>query len=232
MTSRDYLLPPRRVARRDYLAPTRDYLAPSAAPSRPGAEPWRLPESGSRAPQPTSGGIEIVCRALQPGELRFREDSPAGPVLEGRLMPYGEFTEINSRNEGHFLERFAPGSLAKTLAAHLKRIRVLFEHGQDRSIGRQPIAVVDSFRDAPDGAYYRASLLRGVPELLVEGLRSGVYGSSVRFNPVKVDRVRFPRPSAVNPAGIEERTIREARIYEFSVVTFPAYQNATAQVVA
>ncbi len=140
-------------------------------------------------------------------------------------MPYSTFTEINSRREGHFLERFAPGSLARTLATHLKRIRVLFEHGEDRSLGRQPIATFDDFRDAPDGAYYTASLLRGVPELLVEGLRRGVYGSSVRFNPVKVDRVRSPGRSAHNPDGLEERTIREARIYEFSVVTFPAYRR-------
>jgi hypothetical protein len=57
-----------------------------------------------------------------------------------------------------------------------------------------------------------------------------LYGSSVRFEPLKQDRVRFPKRSEHNPEGIPEHTIREARIREFSVVSFPQYAGATAQV--
>jgi HK97 family phage prohead protease len=145
------------------------------------------------------------------------------------MMPYGEWTEVNSLKEGHFLERFAPGALAgNAIPAMAKRIRVLFEHGLDTVLGRQAIAAIEEMRDEPDGAYYRARLLDGLPELLVAGLRRGPYGSSVRFEPLKQDRVRYPKRSEYNPEGLPEHTVREARIREFSVVTFPQYAGATA----
>jgi HK97 family phage prohead protease len=161
--------------------------------------------------------------------MSLRETAEGGAILEGRMMPYNEWTEVNSSIEGHFLERFAPGSLAKTMLERARRIRVLFEHGLDR-LGKQPIATSDAFDDREDGAYFEATLLRGLPELLVEGLRSGVYGSSIRFRPVKWDRARSPEESEHNPGGIPEHTIREAYMQEFSVVTFPQYEGATAAV--
>ncbi len=175
------------------------------------------------------GTGEFVYRATEPEGMRFREEGDGAPVLEGRMMPYGEWTEVDSSVEGHFLERFAPGSLAKTLNERAARIRILFEHGLD-FLGRQPIAAFEGFRDEDDGAHYEASLLRGVPDLLVEGLRRGVYGSSIRYRPVKWERLRSPGESDHNPEGLPEHTIREAFIKEFSVVTFPQYEGATAGV--
>jgi HK97 family phage prohead protease len=154
---------------------------------------------------------------------------PGGTAIEGRMMPYGEWAEIDSKAEGHFLERFAPGALSNTIKTRSSRIRALFEHGVSYLAG-QPIAVVDEMSDQPDGAYYHATLLDGLPELLVSGLRKGLYGSSIRFRALKFDRNRSPARSAHNPDGIPEVTIREARLHEFSIVTFPAYAGATAHV--
>jgi HK97 family phage prohead protease len=173
---------------------------------------------------------EFVYRATDPAAMRFREESDGGPVLEGRMMPYNEWTEIRSSVEGHFLERFAPGALAKTMSEQAARIRVLFEHGLDPLLGRQAIAEVGELRDEQDGAYYTAGLLEGLPPLLLAGLRRSLYGSSVRYRPVKGDRVRAPKPSEYNPEGIPEVTVREAQLREFSVVTFPQYAGATAAV--
>lgn len=175
-----------------------------------------------------SGG-EAVYRAIVPEGLSLREAGDGGRILEGRMLPYNEWTEVKSSVEGHFLERFLPGSLAKTMTERGKRIRVLFEHGLDR-MGRQAIALPDAFDDREDGAYYEASLFRSVPDLIVEGLRHGVYGSSIRFRPIKWDRIRSPERSDHNPDGIPEHTIREAQVLEFSVVTFPQYEGATAAV--
>lgn len=177
----------------------------------------------------TLDGGELVYRASQPEAMLFREEGDGGLMLSGRMMPYGEWAEVRSSVEGHFMERFELGSLAKTLKERATRIRALFEHGMD-FLGRQPIATIDAFRDEDDGAYYDASLLRGLPDLLVEGLRRGVYGSSIRFRPIKWDRVRSPAQSEHNPDGIPEHTIREAFVQEFSVVTFPQYEGATASV--
>lgn len=127
------------------------------------------------------------------------------------------------------MERFAPGALAKTMKERAARIRALFEHGRG-FLHSQPIAEIEDMREEGDGAYYRASLLEGLPPLLVSGLRRGLYGSSVRFRPIKTDRVRRPRASDLNPGRIEERTHREVQLLEFSVVTFPQYAGATAMV--
>lgn len=175
-----------------------------------------------------SGG-ELVYRAADPSLMRFAEDGDESPVIEGRMMPYLEWTEINSPIEGHFMERFAPGALAKTISERATRIRALFEHGLDKAFGNQTIAVIDEMRDEQDGAHFRASLLDGLPPLLLAGLRRGLYGSSVRYGPVKWERVRSPRKSDSNPEGIPEITVREAFIREFSVVTFPQYAGATAR---
>jgi hypothetical protein len=177
----------------------------------------------------TMNGGESGEYVVAPDSMRFREEGDT-PTLEGRMMPYDEWTEVRSPIEGHFMERFAPGALAKTMVEQANRIRVMFEHGTDSVFGKQAIAAVDEMRDESDGAYYRASLLDGVPDLLVSGLRRGLYGSSIRFAPVKWDRVRSPKKSEQNPDGIPEHTIREAAMKEFSVVPFPQYAGATAMV--
>ena len=121
MSPRDYLNPSRRRTV-DYLtAPAprvTDYLAVTPVVVRP----------------------TLVDRGAEP--LRFREGGD-GSTLEGRMVPYDEWTEINNSKEGHFLERFAQGALARTIREQGARIRVLFEHGQDQMIGRQPIAVIE-----------------------------------------------------------------------------------------
>jgi len=176
-----------------------------------------------------SGG-ELAYRATEPAEMHFRDEGDGGPVIEGRMMPYDEWTEVSSSVEGHFMERFATGALAKTMTEQATRIRMLWEHGMDSMLGKQTIAAIESFREEPDGAYYRAGLLDGLPALLVSGLKRGLYGSSIRFKPIKWDRVKFPKRSEGNPDGIEERTVREAFVRELSVVTFPQYAGATAHV--
>lgn len=177
----------------------------------------------------TLNGGDLVYRAADLEQTSVREGEDGSHLLEGRMMPYGEWTEVNSVIEGHFMERFLPGSLTKTMQERASRIRALFQHGRD-FLGRQPIASGITFEDRDDGAYYGATLFRSVPELIVEGLRHGVYGSSIQYKPLKYDRVMRPRRSEHNPEGIPEITVREAYVKEVSVVTFPQYDGATASV--
>src|SRR4030095_620444 len=89
----------------------------------------------------TSG--ELVYRASEPASVSVvegsgTEDSPL--IVEGRMMPFGEWTEVRSSIEGHFLEQFVPGSLTKTIAEQGHRVQALWEHGLDSVLGRPALA--------------------------------------------------------------------------------------------
>lgn len=166
-----------------------------------------------------------LVRVSQPFELD-RTTSDGMPVLHGMGAIYDEWTEINSRSEGHFMERFAPGSFAKTISEQRDRIRCLFHHGQDPSIGYKPLGVITQLGETSRGVEYDVDLfpadyVRG----LIPGLEAGQYGSSFRFGIVKK---ADERRRVSNDKGLLERTIREASMRELGPTPFPAYSGTTA----
>ena len=179
---------------------------------------------------------ENASTSLDDSELRFwseadmelREEDPDGLTLAGHFAVFGEWTEINSRYEGRFMERVAPGAFRKTFAENRKNMRVLYQHGKDPQLGEMVLGPIADLREDKRGAYYEVPLLQGVPELLVSGLREGLYGSSFRFRAMKEERQQSTEPSDYNPEALPERTITEAKVMEFGPVTFPAYEGATA----
>jgi HK97 family phage prohead protease len=149
-------------------------------------------------------------------------------TLAGHFAVFDRWTEIASAREGHFLERVAPGAFRKSIAENRDRIRVLLSHGADPELGSKPIARLDELREDRHGGYYAAPLLEGLPELLVSGLRAGLYGASFRFESLREDFVQSPGRSSWNPRGLPERTLREVRLYELGPTPFPAYADASA----
>jgi HK97 family phage prohead protease len=175
---------------------------------------------------------ENLIRAVMPG-VQYRDssdDDSDGPVLFGHFARYNEWTEIRSAYEGHFMERFAPGAFKKTLQEQRDRLRVLFQHGNDPDIGDKPIAELRDVGEDEEGAYYEARLFDGLPALVMSGLRAGQYGASHRFSVLREREEKRPERSEHNPDGLPERTVTEARLFEFGPVTFPAYAGATAGV--
>lgn len=73
------------------------------------------------------------------------------PTLYGRFAAPGEWTEIRSAAEGHFMESMAPNAFEKTIAQNRDRIRVLFHHGQDPRVGMQVLGPIE--RLEPDTTY-------------------------------------------------------------------------------
>ncbi len=168
---------------------------------------------------------DSLVRVSEPFTLT-RSEGDGMPTLHGIGATYDEWTEINSRFEGHFMERFAPGSFSKTIMENRDRIRCLFHHGQDPQCGVKPIGTITDLSERGLGVEYDVDLFDAdYVRALVPGLEAGTYGSSYRFSTIKADN---ERKRVSNVKGLLERTIREARMVELGPTPFPAYAGTTA----
>lgn len=167
-----------------------------------------------------------LYRIAAPSALIFRDEN-GEQTVEGIVVPYGQWSEVDSVIEGHFMEQFASGSLRKSFSEGFARMKGYFEHGRSRLFDRAPIMELREAWETVEAAYFRANLLRGLPEWMVDGIRRGVYGVSLGAEEVKTDTVRYPKRSAYNPKGLEERTYRELRGYDISLTPAPHYAEAT-----
>ena len=150
-------------------------------------------------------------------------------MLFGRMANYNQWAEVNSVIEGHFMERVLPGAFTKTFAENRSRMQIIFDHGQDRNIGRKPMAPLETVSDDQTGLDYGGPLLdTSYNRDLMPGLRAGLYGSSYRFGLVKDDWIQRPKRSDYNPQGLPERTIREAKVIELGPTPFPVYDGTSA----
>lgn len=164
-----------------------------------------------------------LYRSTAPSELVYRAEQGDHGTVEGPVVPYNQWIEVDSFVEGHFMERFAPGSLKKTFAEGKAKLKGYFEHGKTRMFDRMPIMRIDEAWDDEVAGYFRAPLLPSVPSLVREGLEQGLYGASIGARPIKVQRNRKPGKSEHNPEGIEERTYTEVRAFDISLTPSPAY---------
>lgn len=125
------------------------------------------------------------------------------------------------------MERFAPGAFTKNIAEQRDRIRCLFNHGQDPSIGMKPLGPITMLEERADGVHYEVQLLNtDYCRSLVPGLEAGLYGSSHRFGVVRVQDT--PAKRASNGKGILERTVIEAYMRELGPTPFPQYIGSSA----
>lgn len=183
-----------------------------------------MPSDAISTPPPK----DDLFRAITPGASLRDDGDGTRPVMFGYFTVFDQWAEIDSAYEGHFLERVAPGAAAKTITENRKNMRVLFHHGQDR-LGLQVLGAIEELYEDERGAYYEVGLF-DIPQLVLDGLRSGVYGSSYRFKVIDDDYVKHPRRSDHNPKGMPERTIREVKVREFGPTPFPAFAGATSGV--
>jgi HK97 family phage major capsid protein/HK97 family phage prohead protease len=182
-----------------------------------GAPPARLPFAIIRAQAPA-----IECRG---------DDPAAMPTMFGRFSTFGDWYEVDSMFEGHFMESLKHGAFRKTIAESRDSMKVLYDHGMDPQIGNKVLGTIEDLHEDRKGAAYAVPLFdTSYNRDLVPGLRAGAYGSSFRFTVEKDQWDNSPEQSDYNPTALPERTITEARVYEFGPVTFPANPNATAGV--
>jgi HK97 family phage prohead protease len=168
---------------------------------------------------------DLLIRVSEPFTLT-RSEGDGMPKLHGLGATYDSWTEINSRFEGHFMERFAPGAFTKAISESRDQIRCLFHHGQDPAIGVKPLGTITALTEHQRGVEYDVDLFDAdYVRSLLPGLEAGVYGSSFRFGITKkVDEQRRVR----NEKGLLERTIKEATMRELGPTPFPAYVGTSA----
>lgn len=164
--------------------------------------------------------VEIPTAEL---EFRADQDGPTLGTLEGYAAVFNSDTLIDSW-EGRFVERMAPGAFKKTLKERGDKIKVLFNHGFDPSIGDKPLGKPRSMVEDDNGLRVEVPLDDTTYNRdLVASLRSGALdGMSIRFS--------VAREEIEDDAEPPVRTVREAKLYEFGPVTFPAYEATTAGV--
>jgi HK97 family phage prohead protease len=180
-----------------------------------------------------SGGFptDNLLRALAvPEAAQFRAStSTDGNTLYGHFAVFDTFTEIDSVYEGRFLERIAPGAFSSTFADRGDKIRVLYDHGKDPSIGNKPLGVPVAFGEDDRGAFYEVELFdTDYVNELRPALEAGQLGASFRFSITDEKWHNPASPTDHNPEMLPERTIHSAQLWEFGPVTFPAYDAASA----
>jgi phage head maturation protease len=159
--------------------------------------------------------------------VRFSAEGAGKPMLRGQFTTFDDPYEVHSAIEGRFIERMAPGAFSRTVVESRKNIKVLFNHGQDPTMGDQ---ILGTIQDLRADAHYVVDPFDGIPPLIRSGLEAEAYGASHRFSVIADEWDYRPARSDSNPDGVPERLITEARLYEFGPVTFPANPNATASI--
>jgi HK97 family phage major capsid protein len=177
-----------------------------------------------------------VCRALdQTIALRAQSDAgdgvadPLGTMV-GHFSVFGEWYEINSWFEGHFVERLEIGAFKRTIKNRSGQspIRVLLEHGFDPVVGDKPLGVPDVLEERDNGPYAETPLLdTSYNRDLAPALAAGAYGQSFRFQVMRDEFVEpggegFDESVPKKWADLPQRTITEVRLIEFGPTVFPA----------
>jgi hypothetical protein len=170
-----------------------------------------------------------LFRMVPTGAARLRAEGDDGNTLVGYPIVFNQWTEINGW-EGRFLERVAPGAVTKTLKDRTGPPPLLFDHGMDPTIGNKPLGKLSVIESRDYGLYIEAPLDdTSYNEDLRESLKSGALdGMSFRFTVTRDDSELPDETTEWNPDRLEERTLREIKLAEVSVVMFPAYDATMA----
>lgn len=156
-----------------------------------------------------------------PFELRNGGD---GLTLAGYAAVFNSPTRIDSW-EGRFDEVIARGAFAKTINAR-ERVVVQFEHGKHPFFGSMPLGRIEQMREDDHGLYVEVRLsdnwfTQPIRDAIAD---EAVTGMSFRFSvPEGGDEWR-------QGDDVQQRTIREVKLYELGPVVFPAYSDTTVGV--
>jgi phage head maturation protease len=194
---------------------------------------WELAGLRAARPREPQSRGTVICRTGSIGSLALVESSDneftdTSRTLTGTAAVFDQWQEVVD-HEGHYFERIAPTAFAKTLSENGGRIPLLLDHGKHPQLGSLLLGQIEALSADAGGLRYTARLHDGVPLFLMEGLRSGQYGSSFRARPIKSSYNRRPSRSAWNPDQLMEVTRTELRLSDVGPTSLPAYSATEAR---
>jgi HK97 family phage prohead protease len=150
-------------------------------------------------------------------EVRSSGDEPV------KLIGYAAVFDRDANIAGLFLERIAPGAFAAAVAED--DVRALFNHDPNFVLGRTAAGTLRLSEDET-GLLYEVDPpdTQVARDLMVSVKRGDVNQSSFGFQVVRDEWLR-----AENAGDLPKRTILEARLFDVSPVTYPAYEETTAE---
>lgn len=125
---------------------------------------------------------------------------------------------------GDYTERIRPGAFAKTIQE--ADVRALINHNESLVLGRNKAGTLRLSEDQiglrmeidlPATSYAR--------DLMASMGRGDINQSSFAFSPITQE---WQRAQTIDQ--VDERTLNEVRLYDVSVVTYPAYPDTTSAV--
>jgi uncharacterized protein len=150
------------------------------------------------------GNLDSMKQTLSFKAVGLKAEGDSG-VVTGRASVYGVIDSYS--------DIVMPGAFTKTLQEHGGRIVVLSQHAPDVSIGMADL------EDRRDGLHCRVQLLLDIQaarEDFVRAKAGAVTGISIGYETIRDD---IDRKTGV-------RRLLEVRLWEISLVTFPANQSA------
>jgi uncharacterized protein len=157
-------------------------------------------------------------------DLEIRADDGKPPEIHGHAIRYG----VWSQDLGGFRERIMPGAARKTITE--SDIRALFNHDPNYVLGRNKAGTLDlSEDDRGLRNVIRPPETQTIGDLVIEPMRRGdITQQSFGFRTIR-DEWREPA-QATKKDGLWERDVLELQLFDVSIVTFPAFTQASAHV--
>lgn len=168
-----------------------------------------------RAPEVRTFGLEIREAAV----------STSGKFLEGRAVPYGEWTDV-----GWYLEQHEFGSMSRTIAEAAKGLPLLLWHDSRT----WPVGVSDEWRDNEaglDGVWRLdgSQEAQRAAQLANDGMLTGM---SIGFAPIRSEwEYAQDWNPELGPEFSDRVTRKESRLLEVSLTPTPAFAGAQVSLV-
>ncbi len=176
-----------------------------------------------------AGAVDVFgreVRTLKVTDIEVRVDEGEegeSPHLVGHAAVFDQETVIG----GWFREEIAPGAFKKTLKDKAD-VRHLFNHDPSQVLARTKSGTLELHEDKT-GLAFDAELNMDDPDavrVVAKVERGDVDQSSFAFLPVRVEWEEESVDPDTGAILLPKRIIREAKLFDTSTVTYPAYEAA------